>query len=414
MEPRRREVLFVGRLVPEKALETWLAVAARVAAARPDVRFTVAGDGARRSALEARATALGIAHRVAFLGRVPHAGLAPLYGRAAVLLLTSRSEGFGRVVVEAAAANTPAVAAGVGGVPDAVEHGVTGFVHAPDDVEGMAASVVALLDDPARRRALGVAAARHARTRFDPVRLRRDWVELLAGGPPAAAGELPPRRRTLRRWLSLARSRTSTLRWLEYDRLTALRLDGRVLDLGGGRRSGYAGLLDVRGRLDSVNVDPRVQPTVRADLDRALPFRAGAFDHLLSLNTLEHVAGDEHALAEGLRVLRPGGSFHLIVPFLYRVHASPSDFHRHTAAWWRAALVRHGARADALAIEPLVWDRAVSAHSFFGTSRVHRTLRALLAARAAVADLGRRGERLPGSHRGLADYALGYYIHGTT
>jgi hypothetical protein len=56
----------------------------------------------------------------------------------------------------------------------------------------------------------------------------------------------------------------------------------------------------------------------------------------------------------------------------------------------------------------------VSADSFFGTSAANRTLRAVLAARAVLADLGRRGERLPESHRGLCDYALGYYIHGTT
>jgi len=81
-----------------------------------------------------------------------------------VFVLPSLNEGMGRVLLEAGAAGTPAVATAVGGVPDIIEHGRTGMLAPPRDPEAIAAAVGALRRDPERRRALG----RAARERVTP------------------------------------------------------------------------------------------------------------------------------------------------------------------------------------------------------------------------------------------------------
>lgn len=70
-------------------------------------------------------------------------------------------------------------------------------------------------------------------------------------------------------------------------------------------------------------------PHVFADAAR-LPFREGSVDTVLMLEVLEHVRHPSEALAEAARVLRPGGSLLLTVPFLYPVHDAPHDFQRYT------------------------------------------------------------------------------------
>ena len=172
-------VLFVGRLVTSKNLDLWLEVASRVRARRPDARFEIVGDGPLRAALEERAAVLGLAGVVSFPGAIPYQGLAARYRSAALLLLTSHYEGFGRVAVEAGRFGLPVVATRVTGLEDIVEPGVTGELCAPDDADGLAASVTSLLDDDAARLRYGEAAARRVRAIYDPTLLAQRWMRLL-------------------------------------------------------------------------------------------------------------------------------------------------------------------------------------------------------------------------------------------
>ena len=172
-------VLFVGRLIEAKNLAAWLEVALRVRARCPDARFHVVGDGPLLPELRARAAVLGLGDVVSFLGRVPYDALPAHYGSAALLLMTSHYEGFGRVAVEAGRFRLPVVAPRVTGLEDIVEPGVTGFLHEPGDLDGMAASVAALLDDEALRRRLGAGAARRMADHFDSVALSRRWMGML-------------------------------------------------------------------------------------------------------------------------------------------------------------------------------------------------------------------------------------------
>ena len=148
-----RIVLTVGRLVYYKGID-------HLIRAMPDIRarLLVVGQGPMRDALEQEARRVGVADRVTFLGHVPET--VPYYHAADVFALPShlRSEAFGIVQLEAMASGCPVVNTSIpSGVPSVSPNGVTGLTVPPANSEALAAAINGLLDDPARRRALGSA-----------------------------------------------------------------------------------------------------------------------------------------------------------------------------------------------------------------------------------------------------------------
>ena len=104
-----------------------------------------------------------------------------------VFLLPSAQESFGLAALEAMACGLPVVASRVGGLPEVVTEGVTGHLRLPEDTAGMAEAALALLQDPARRVAMGRAAADDVRRRFHqdavvPV-YERLYAEVIAAAP---------------------------------------------------------------------------------------------------------------------------------------------------------------------------------------------------------------------------------------
>lgn len=227
---------------------------------------------------------------------------------------------------------------------------------------------------------------------------------------------LSPQRPTWQRWRRLSTSQYSVLRGLEYERIEGLQLVGRTLDIGGGQRSSYYHLLRIEGNIESVNIDPTMRPTLLADLNHPLPVASACYDNAISLNTFEHILNDVQAIGEAVRVLKAGGHLHIVVPFLYRVHGSPGDYHRHTAFWWKDFLLEHGLAADTLEVEPLMWDPLSSAFSLveFLFGRFRAIPKKIVMLVSALRQARRSGQdRLPTSSRAhYAEYALGYYIHG--
>ena len=403
--PREPLVLFVGRLAPEKDLATWLRAAALIAAGRPQVRFAILGDGPEGAAARVLTADLGLAGRVDFPGRVAYDELPAWYARAALLLVSSRHEGFGRVAVEAMACRTPVVGTACGGLADIVADGATGLLRPIGDHAALAAASGGLLDDPARAAAMGEAARAAMLARYHPDACEAGWSDLLLEtGRWLAAGVLPPRRRTLRRWAALAFSRRSLLRGLEYEGLAGLSFTGRVLDIGGGGRADYGHRLRIDGRLESLNIDPGMRPDHLHDLSLPLPFADGSFDAVVSFNTLEHVPDDRLVVTEALRVLRPGGRLLVTVPWLFRVHASPWDFQRRTPHWWRSGLIAAGADPASVVIDPLGWSVLTLATSQLRIAAPGMALRALAMLQGVAADLLTPGTRQSG-RRGSADLA---------
>ena len=135
---------------------------------------------------------------------------------------------------------------------------------------------------------------------------------------------------------------TSPVRAFEYDQLSHKKFNGKVLDLGGGKKAGYTSHLHGTVEITSVNIDKAVEPTIVHDLSQPLPFSADSFDSAISFNTFEHLKDIETPLGETFRVLKNGGTVTLITPFLKEIHASPDDYWRPTESAWRYLLTKNG------------------------------------------------------------------------
>jgi L-malate glycosyltransferase len=140
-------VMHVSNFRPVKRTVQVVEVFARIRAAVP-ARLVLVGDGPDRPVALERARELGISDHVLFLGK--HASVDELLSCADLFLLPSESESFGLAALEAMACGAPVVATAVGGLPEVVLDGETGFLLQPGDVEGMAEAALSLLRDPAR------------------------------------------------------------------------------------------------------------------------------------------------------------------------------------------------------------------------------------------------------------------------
>ena len=148
-------LVSVGRLVPAKNHARFLDAVTAIAARHPDVRALIVGDGPDRRAREARAAALGLGPRVRFLGwRADAPAIAAI---ADVAVFSSDSEGRSIAVLEALSAGTPVVTTPAPGMRELLAAG-GGIVTDEPSADQLAAAVSGLLDDPAGRAVMGVAA----------------------------------------------------------------------------------------------------------------------------------------------------------------------------------------------------------------------------------------------------------------
>jgi glycosyltransferase involved in cell wall biosynthesis len=160
----------VGRLHPRKDLETFIRAAAIVARATPDARFTIVGAAEVDLELDYQERLSRLVTELDLGGRLTFAGarrdMPAVMRELDVFVLTSRHEGFGRVVAEAMAAARPVVVTDEGALPELVGGGSDGLCAAAGDAEGFARQILRLLGDRAEAATLGARAAQAAR-RFD-------------------------------------------------------------------------------------------------------------------------------------------------------------------------------------------------------------------------------------------------------
>lgn len=157
-------VAFVGRLIPVKRLDRFLRVLALSCQHMPDIRGLVIGDGPEYRASQALAEQLMGADTVTFLGNrhdVP--GILTQFD---ILILTSDSEGFPNVLLEAMAARLPVITTPAGDAGTVVVHEVTGYVQPYDDILSMAECIVRLAQSPDLRRQLGQAGRRRVEEQY--------------------------------------------------------------------------------------------------------------------------------------------------------------------------------------------------------------------------------------------------------
>ena len=146
----------VGRLHPQKGQDILLRAFAGLDPAGRRIRLALVGEGDRRSALERLAASLGVARQVSFVRWQRR--IAPVYGQMDLFAFPSRYEGFGIALLEAMWMGLPAVASRAGGIPEFAVDGETALLVRPGDVGDLAEALRTLVDDPARRAAMGEAA----------------------------------------------------------------------------------------------------------------------------------------------------------------------------------------------------------------------------------------------------------------
>lgn len=185
--PRPNLVLFLGRLHAAKGIFDLLEAIAALRREVPDVRLVCAGDG-DRIAVAAYAARLGIADAVTFTGRVGPSGKRALLESSAVFALPSYDEGLPMSLLEAMAAGVPVVAAAVGGIPETVLEGVSGFLVAPGDKATLQRLLRMLLLERALAGRVAAAGRESARLRFAPERAVPRLEQLYASLGLAALG----------------------------------------------------------------------------------------------------------------------------------------------------------------------------------------------------------------------------------
>lgn len=168
-----------GTLRPVKGHPFFLEAAAEVARKSPDVVFAITGEGETkfRQELDKIVGRLGLADRVRFLGTL--ADMRLFYRACDAVCVPSRSESFGRTVIEAFASGTPVVATAVGGIRETVDDGQTGLLVPYGDVPALTGALLRLLSDPALRDSLAHAAREKAQAEYRAETYQRRIVEIV-------------------------------------------------------------------------------------------------------------------------------------------------------------------------------------------------------------------------------------------
>ena len=243
LQPYPGVVLCVARMVPDKDHDTLIRAFALAAPAFPQAQLWLVGDG----------PGLAMARRLAeatlppgsFRFIPPQADLRPLFRQAGLLALSSRTEALPNVVLEAMAAGLPVAATAVGGVPELVTPGRTGWLAAAGDVPGLAAALSRLLENPEQCRAFGRAGRQRVERDFSLKTMARRYEDVLdrllaPGGRLVMPG---PRVAYLLLWFPEP-SQTFVLD--EVNTLVRLGLDVRVYTLYGPRpAAAIAGMAEV-------------------------------------------------------------------------------------------------------------------------------------------------------------------------
>jgi glycosyltransferase involved in cell wall biosynthesis len=136
-------------------------------AGNKSVKLVIAGSGGALADLRALSDELGITDDVTFLGDVPHDQVPQVLNTFTVYAALSRREGFGVSAAEASACGIPIVVTGVGGLPETVQDGITGFLVPPEDPRAAADAIGRLLADPQERSAMGLAGRDFVRKTFE-------------------------------------------------------------------------------------------------------------------------------------------------------------------------------------------------------------------------------------------------------
>src|SRR5215470_6820075 len=172
--PDERILVHVSNFRPVKRLGDVIEIFDRVQKQLP-ARLLLMGDGPERSRAEWLVNQKGLRNKVDFLGKVDR--VHEKLSIADLMLVPSELESFGLAALEAMACEVPAIATAVGGVPEVIDHGRSGFLAKVGDVETMARYAVEILSDEKRLREMGKTARWEAQTRFCSSRIIPEYEQ---------------------------------------------------------------------------------------------------------------------------------------------------------------------------------------------------------------------------------------------
>jgi N-acetyl-alpha-D-glucosaminyl L-malate synthase BshA len=193
-EPEAKIVVHVSNFRPVKRIDAVLGIFDRIRRRVP-ARLLLVGDGPELGTAYRLARELGISSMMHAVGAQEE--VLPLLSISDVFLLPSAQESFGLAALEAMACEVPVVASRVGGIPEVIDDGVTGFLHPLDALDEMAGSAVRLLTDEPLRRRMGDAACRRVREHFCAERVVPMYEKCYAEVAPGTLRLSPPLRRSV-------------------------------------------------------------------------------------------------------------------------------------------------------------------------------------------------------------------------
>jgi len=171
-------IVTVGHIRRVKGFDVLIEAAARVVPEFPNAVFLIVGrtsDPRHFQELQALISKLGLQANVRFLGETE--AIYPLLKVSDVFVLPSRSEGFSNALIEAMACEVPCIATRVGGNPEAIIEGTTGYLFESEDAATGADRIVALLRNPAQARRIGIAGREMVERRFTAEAMIQQLVE---------------------------------------------------------------------------------------------------------------------------------------------------------------------------------------------------------------------------------------------
>ena len=170
-----RVLMHVSNFRPVKRIKDCIHAFAHLAG-RVSARLVMCGDGPGRDEAEALAREYGLSNDVLFVGQVPN--IRDYLSCADVLLMPSETESFGLSALEAMACEVPVIATRVGGLPEVVRDGETGYLVSVGDTEAMAEHALEIFADPAKQRAMGARGREWACTQFNTDRVIPQYIAL--------------------------------------------------------------------------------------------------------------------------------------------------------------------------------------------------------------------------------------------
>jgi len=166
-------MVSVSRLIEKKGIEDVIRALALVVKQCKNIHYTIVGDGSLRKNLEKLVHSLGLQDYVTFLGSILHERVVSIFENADLAILPSKKgrggdqEGIPNVLKEAMAVGLPVISTYHAGIPELVEHGCSGFLVHEGDIQGLAESILYLVEHPNTRASMGVAGREKVEKEFN-------------------------------------------------------------------------------------------------------------------------------------------------------------------------------------------------------------------------------------------------------